>query len=218
MSGELLDRIAGLGVLPVIAIPSVEAAVPLARALCDGGIAAIEVTLRNPWALESVAAIRRAIPDMLIGAGTVLRENQIGSAKSAGADFLVSPGLDPDLIHAAQSAGLPIVPGVSNPSEIMAAVKCGLAVLKFFPAECFGGLAALKLMRGPFPDVRFVPTGGMCFENIGAYLGQPFVIACGGSFMAPAAEVKAGNWGLVTENCRRAVAIARQARGEGSGW
>ena len=206
------DKIASVGILPVIAVPSPEAAAPLAAALAQGGMCAVEVTLRNPWALDAIAAIRAAQPQMVIGAGTILEERQIAAAKAAGADFLVSPGLDPDVVRAAQAADLPIVPGVTNPSEIIAAVKLGLRTLKFFPAEISGGVAALALYHGPFPDVRFVPTGGMTFDNIGTYLAKPFVSACGGSWMAKTADIKAGEWGGIAENCRRSVEIAREAR------
>ena len=206
------DKIASVGILPVIAVPSPEAAAPLAAALARGGMCAVEVTLRNPWALDAIAAIRAAQPQMVIGAGTILEERQIAAAKAAGADFLVSPGLDPDVVRSAQAAGMPIVPGVTNPSEIIAAVKLGLRTLKFFPAEISGGVAALALYHGPFPDVRFVPTGGMTFDNIGTYLSRPFVAACGGSWMAKTTDIKAGEWERIAENCRRSVEIARKAR------
>jgi len=208
------DMIAKIGILPVIAVPSPEAAVPLAAALVRGGIPAIEVTFRNPWAADAVAAIRATQPQMAIGAGTILKEEQIATAKAAGADFLVSPGLDPDIVRTAMAAEIPIVPGVTNPSEITAAVKLGLNVLKFFPAEISGGIAALTLYHGPFPDVRFVPTGGMTFDNIGTYLAKPFVAACGGSYMAKTPDIKAGAWDVIEANCRRCVEIARAARGD----
>ena len=207
-----LDKIAGIGILPVIAVPSADAAVPLASALVRGGVPAIEVTFRNPWAAEAVAAIRAAHPQMAIGAGTILKEGQIAAAKAAGADFLVAPGLDADIVRAAQAEGMPIVPGVTNPSEITAAIKLGLATLKFFPAEISGGVAALTLYHGPFPDIRFVPTGGMTFDNIASYLAKPFVAACGGSYMANTADIKAGEWDKIEANCRRCAEIARSAR------
>lgn len=205
---DALTRVAETGILPVIAIPSVEAAVPLADALVAGGVRAIEVTLRNPWALEAIAAIRAAHPDMAIGAGTVLAESQVAAAQAAGADFLVSPGFDPEIVRAAQEVGLPIVPGVVNPSQVTAAVKMGLKVLKFFPAEQSGGLSALTLLHGPFPDVTFVPTGGLTLANIGAYLDKPFVAACGGSYMAKAADIAAGDWAKITDLCRQCIDIS----------
>ena len=209
----VLDKIAEIGILPVIAVPSVEAAEPLGDALCAGGVPAIEVTLRNPWALEALSKIRARHPEMAVGAGTILEEQQVVAAKAAGADFLVAPGLDADIVRAALTAGLPIVPGVTNPSEITLAVKLGLKVLKFFPAECFGGVKALALYHGPFPEVRFVPTGGMTCENIGSYLAKPFVAACGGSYMAKGETIKAGDWAQITADCRRCVQIVRESRG-----
>jgi 2-dehydro-3-deoxyphosphogluconate aldolase / (4S)-4-hydroxy-2-oxoglutarate aldolase len=207
-SNDALARVAETGILPVIAIPSVEAAVPLADALVAGGVRSIEVTLRNPWALEAIAAIRKAHPDMAIGAGTVLAEEQVAAARAAGADFLVSPGFDPEVVRVAQTAGLPIVPGVVNPSQVTAAVKMGLKVLKFFPAEQSGGLAALTLLHEPFPDVSFVPTGGLTLANIGAYLDKPFVAACGGSYMAKSADIVAGDWAKITDLCRQCVDVS----------
>ena len=212
MKSEALEIVADAGILPVIAVPSVEAAVPLADALVAGGVNAIEVTFRNAWAPDAIRAIRTVHPDMAIGAGTILEEGQIAAAKDAGADFLVTPGLDPEIVRAAQAVGLPIVPGVTNPTEITLGVKLGLKVLKFFPAEISGGVAALTLYHGPFPDVKFVPTGGMTMDNIGAYLAKPFVAACGGSYMAKGADIKEGRFDLIAENCRRCAAIAKEAR------
>jgi len=212
MSVDALKYIEKVGILPVIAVPSLEAAVPLARALVNGGIRAIEVTMRTPCALDAIKAMRRAFPEMAIGAGTILEEGQIAAARKAGADFLVSPGFDPAIVRAAQDAGVPIVPGVTNPTEVTAAVKMGLRLLKFFPSEASGGLAALTLLHGPFPDVKFIPTGGMTKQNIGSYLAKDFVAACGGSYMAKGADVKAGAWDKIAAACARCVDIARRAR------
>lgn len=207
-----IETIAATGILPVVAVPSLDAAVPLADALVAGGVRAIEVTLRNPWALDAIRAIRTARPEMALGAGTVLSEEQVAAARDAGADFLVAPGLDLDVVRAAQTAGIPIVPGVTNPTEITAAYRAGLRTLKFFPAEQFGGVSALALYHGPFPDVRFVPTGGLTLDNIGDYLARPFVAACGGSYMAKTADIKAGNWTKIATLCRRCVEISENAR------
>jgi len=210
--GKILSAVAGIGILPVIAVPSAEAAVPLADALVDGGVTALEVTLRSACALEAIVRIRRAHPEMVLGAGTILDRQQAVAARDAGVDFLVAPGLDPEIVAAARELGLPFVPGVSNPSEITLAVKLGLKTLKFFPAEISGGVAALTLYHGPFPDVAFVPTGGMSFDNIGTYLKKPFVAACGGSYMAKSEDVRAADWKKITANCRRCVEIVREAR------
>ena len=210
----LLEKVAGTGILPVIAIPSLAAAVPLARALRRGGAKAIEVTLRTPCALDAIKAIRKNVPEMDVGAGTILSPKQVADAKRAGAQFLVSPGFDSEIAQAAQAAGLPLVPGVTNPTEVTAAVKCGLNTLKYFPAEASGGIAALTFLHGPFPDVRFVPTGGMSRANIGRYLSESFVAACGGSYMAKRADILAGNWEKIAAETARCVAEAARARGK----
>ena len=208
MNENLFRKVGDVGILPVVAIPSVDAAVPLADALVAGGINAIEVTLRNSWALTAIEKIRAAHPDLTIGAGTILREDQIGATRLAGADFLVSPGFDPRLIEAAIAADMPIVPGVVNPSQITVAYRMGLRTLKFFPAEQSGGIAALTLLHGPFPDVKFVPTGGLSLSNIGSYLDKPFVAACGGSYMCKTADIVAGNWKSITALCRQCIDIS----------
>lgn len=213
-SETLADALAETGILPVVSIPAIESAEPLAGALVEGGVCALEVTLRTTCALEGVRRIHAAFPELALGVGTVLNEEQARSAKDAGADFLVAPGLDVDLVRVAAGLGLPFIPGVTNPTEITHAVKLGLTTFKFFPAEISGGVAALALYHGPFPDVRFIPTGGMNRDNIGAYLRKPFVLACGGSYMAPSAEVKAGDWAAITEKCRACVELARTARAE----
>lgn len=202
------------GILPVVSIPTAEAAVPLARALIAGGVRALEVTLRTPCAWAGIRSIRAAFPTLCLGVGTVLDEEQARAAKDAGADFLVAPGLDAEMVRTSAALGLPFIPGVTNPTEITQAVRLGLTVLKFFPAEISGGVAALTLYHGPFPDVRFIPTGGMHADNIGAYLSKSFVLACGGSYMAPSADVKAGAWAAITEKSRACLAIAQAARAE----
>lgn len=208
MDSKALDKVSESGILPVIAIPSLAAAVPLADAFVAGGISSIEVTLRNPWALDAIRAIRAAHPDMAIGAGTILFEEQVSSAQQAGADFLVSPGFDPEIVRAAQTVGMPIVPGVVNPTQMTAAVRMGLKTLKFFPAEQSGGISALTLLHGPFPDVRFIPTGGLGLNNIGTYLDKPFVAACGGSYMAKTSDIVAGNWAKITGLCKQCVDVS----------
>lgn len=211
-SEDLLCALGETGILPVVSIPTSEVAVPLAGALVATGVRALEVTFRTSCALEGIRRIRAAFPELKLGAGTVLDAEQVHAAKDAGADFLVTPGLDADLVRAAAEQGLPIIPGVTSPTEIMCAARLGLTTLKFFPAEISGGVAALTLYHGPFPGIRFIPTGGMNRDNIGAYLRKPFVLACGGSYMAPSAEIKAGNWTGISELCRDCMACARAAR------
>jgi 2-dehydro-3-deoxyphosphogluconate aldolase/(4S)-4-hydroxy-2-oxoglutarate aldolase len=177
--------VANAGVLPVISPYSLETALPMAKALVKGGLPLLEITLRKPWAVESIRKITEEVPEMLVGAGTVMSINQLDMALEAGAKFVVTPGFDPEIVTECLKRGVPIVPGCCTPTEITAAVKMGLKTLKFFPAELGGGCAALKLLHGPFPQCRFVATGGITLENMGKYLAHPFVMACGGSFCAP---------------------------------
>lgn len=170
------------------------------------------MTLRNPWALDVISRIKASHPDMVIGAGTVLEEGQIEAARESGADFAVMPGLDELTICAAKRAGLLAIPGVSNPTEIMAARRMGLRMLKFFPAEQSGGVSALKLYHGPFPDISFLPTGGMTEETIGDYLALPYVAACGGSFLAKGDWIGNGEWERIADACRRCREAVWEAR------
>ena len=208
------EKIASAGVLPVINVPSESLAAPLAKALIDGGMAALEITLRSDCSLAAIRSIKAAYPEFIVGAGTVLTPSDADAAIDAGADFIVSPGLDPELVVHCQSRGKLIVPGCATPTEIQfATVKCGLTVLKFFPAELSGGVDAIKLLSGPFPTVRFVPTGGITMDNLASYLCCDKVLACGGSFMAKAEEVKNGKFDEISTACRRALDIAASARG-----
>lgn len=200
------------GVLPVINITDANKAVLLAQALTDGGLPLIEVTLRSDCSLEAIRRIKQAFPDMLVGAGTVVSEKSVDDALSVGADYVVSPGYDPELVNYCKQKGVVIVPGCFTPSEIQIAVKNGLRILKFFPAELGGGVAAIKLLSGPFPDVRFLPTGGITFENLSAYLENNKVIACGGSFMATAEMFRQGDFEGITKLCIKASEIAKNAR------
>jgi len=212
-SGTTLeDTMAELGVLPVISPASTEAAVPLTKALCDGGLPLLEITLRQPWAIESIRRIKENFPDMAIGAGTVLTREQAEAALEAGALFIVTPGLDTAIVTHCQKRGVPVFPGCCTPTEITQALTLGLTTLKFFPSELSGGCAALKLFHGPFPHCRFIPTGGLTLENIGNYLATQNVLACGGSFCAPAPLVEAGKWEAITQLCQQCRQIAATGR------
>lgn len=202
------DAIASTGVLPVINVPKPELAEPLAKALIDGGMTALEITLRNESALDSVRIIKRAYPEFIVGAGTVLSVSDAERAIAAGADFIVSPGFDEEVVDYCLERGILIVPGCCTPTEMQAAVKKGLTTLKFFPAELSGGMAAIKLLSGPFPKVKFVPTGGITFDNLGEYLSSDKILACGGSFMANADQVKRGDFEAITAACKRAMDIS----------
>lgn len=196
------------GVLPVINIPDPDVAVPLAKAILDGGISCLEVTLRSSGSLEAIRRIKEAYPDMLVGAGTVLSIETVDTALAAGADYIVSPGFDEKLVDYCIGKGVLIVPGCATPSEIQAGVEKGLEIIKFFPAELSGGVDAIKLISGPFPKVKFLPTGGINFGNLGRYLECGKVIACGGSYMATADQVKNRDFEGITAACKRCMDIS----------
>lgn len=203
---ELIGRTA---VIPVLVIDAVTDAVPLARALRDGGLKMLEITLRTPAALPSIAAIAAELPDVVVGAGTVRNASDARLAREAGARFVVSPGYTAALGAACVELGLPCLPGVATASEVMAAFNDGYDVMKFFPAEAAGGLAMLNAFAGPFPDVAFCPTGGIDAENAPAYLARPNVLCVGGSWLAPRAEVAAANWTKITELAAVAAGMKR---------
>lgn len=191
--------------LPVLVIEDVAHAVPLARALAAGGLTVLEVTLRTPAALGAIEAIARSVPDVEVGAGTVLSRADLEAAVRAGASFAVSPGATPALLEFARLANVPFIPGVATASEIMAAREEGFMTQKFFPAEANGGVAALKALSAPIADVRFCPTGGVTPENAPAWRALPAVVCVGGSWMAPTDAVRAGDWARITELARQSV-------------
>lgn len=196
------------GILPVVNIPCLEKALPLAQALLDGGIRSLEVTLRAPHSLECIRRIKQAHPEMVVGAGTVLDTETAAAALAAGADLLVSPGYDPALTAYGLERGVLMIPGCTTAAEIQAGLQQGLRIFKFFPAELSGGAAALRLLSGPFPQAQFLPTGGITFNNLGDYLELPAVAACGGSFMATAQQLNRDDYAGITAACRRAVDIS----------
>lgn len=202
------EKIEALGVLPVINVTSEELAQPLAKSLIDGGIPAIEVTLRSECSLKAIEIIKSSFPEMTVGAGTVLSIESVDKALAAGADYIVTPGFDEEIVGYCINKGVEVVPGCSTASEIQRAVKMGLRVLKFFPAELSGGIAAVKLLAGPFSGVKFLPTGGITFNNLGEYLKCDKVAACGGSFMATADQLKNRKFDEITAACKKALDIS----------
>ncbi|MFY0636335.1 bifunctional 4-hydroxy-2-oxoglutarate aldolase/2-dehydro-3-deoxy-phosphogluconate aldolase [Maricaulis maris] len=202
---ETLVRAAS--VIPVLTVGDVEKAAPLARALKAGGLSVLEMTMRTPAALEVLAEMKRAEPDMIIGMGTIRTPEQVADAMAAGADFLVSPGLSPELIPALLGSGLPVLPGVATAGEAMSAVEAGFEVLKFFPAEQAGGRPYLKSIAGPLPDIRFCPTGSITREMAPDYLALPNVVCVGGSWIATGAMIEAGDWETITANAAAAAAM-----------
>lgn len=202
---EVLSKIRLMGIVPVIKLDDAKDAVPLAKALCDGGLPCAEVTFRTAAAEESIRLMREAFPDMLIGAGTVLSTEQVDKAINAGATFIVSPGLNPKVVKYCTERNIPITPGCSTPSDIEAAIELGLEVVKFFPAEAAGGLEMIKAMAAPYVNMKFMPTGGINASNLTSYLDFPKIIACGGSWMVKDDLVKAGAFDKITELTREAV-------------
>ena len=201
-----LDAILAVArIIPVLTIEREADAVPLARALVTGGLAVLEITLRTEAAPAAAAAIIRAVPEAIVGLGTVLTAKDLATAASLGARFALSPGATPELLDAAGAGTLPFVPGVATASEIMAALARGFDTLKFFPAGQAGGIAALKALAGPFPQVRFCPTGEIGETNFAEWLAAGNVVAVGGSWLTPVGDIRAGNWAAITERAKRAV-------------
>ena len=204
-------------VVPVVRLPDPGLAVPLARTLVDAGLPVIEITFRAAGAAAAIRAVRQEVPAMLVGAGTVLSVEQADQAIAAGASFVVAPGTNPKVIARVLGAGLAMIPGVATPSEIEANLERGLDVMKLFPAEAVGGVAFLRAVRGPYPGVSFVPTGGVSESNLASYLAEPNVLACGGTWIAPSAVLEAGDLAAIAELARRAAtAGAIRAVGVGS--
>lgn len=201
----LLNRLRALKIVPVIALDNAADAKALSKALQAGGIPAAEITFRSAAAEESIKILRDTYPDMLIAAGTVLNAAQVKAAKQAGADFIVSPGFNPNTVKACQDADILITPGVNNPMAIEAALEMGLSTLKFFPAEASGGVAMLKALLAPYAMLNIMPTGGINAKNIRDYLAIQNVVACGGSWMVEKSLLAAQNWAEVERLSREAV-------------
>lgn len=208
-----MDQIAACGIVPVVVLNDAGAAVPTAKALLKGGINVMEVTFRTAAARASIARVAAEVPEMIVGAGTVISVDQAREAAEAGAKFLVSPGSDEDIIREAARLNMPIVPGVVTPSEIMLGLKLGVKLFKFFPAESYGGLKTIKALCGPFPQIRFIPTGGISQANAGEYFKNPKILAVGGSWMVASAMIEAGDFDGIAEKSAAATALFREIRG-----
>src|SRR5436190_2468266 len=198
-------------VIPVLTIEKVEHAVPLARALVAGGVRTLEVTLRTEAAVTAAKAIIAEVPDAIIGIGTILNADDLARAKALGAKFGISPGGTPDLLKAAAAGDLPFAPGIATASELMQALAHGLDIVKFFPAEQSGGIKALRALAGPFPNIRVCPTGGIGEANAASWLAEPNVLAVGGSWLCPAADIRSGNWAGITAMCAQAMKSLKAA-------
>lgn len=202
---EILKAIGEYGIVPVIKIDDVENAVPLAKALCDGGLPVAEVTFRTEAAEDAIKRISEALPDMLVGAGTVLSCEQVDRAVKAGAKFIVSPGLNPKVVKYCVDKNIPITPGCANPSDVEQAIELGLDVVKFFPAEASGGIKMIKAMAAPYTKMKFMPTGGINAKNLNDYLSFGKILACGGSWMVSEALINAKKFDEITALTREAV-------------
>jgi 2-dehydro-3-deoxyphosphogluconate aldolase/(4S)-4-hydroxy-2-oxoglutarate aldolase len=201
----VLEELGKIGIVPVIKIDDVEKAAPLAKALIAGGIPCAEITFRTAQGEEAIRRIAAEVPGILLGAGTVLTTEQVDRAIGAGAKFIVSPGLNPKVVAHCRDRGVPITPGCSNPSDIEQALEAGLEVVKFFPAEQAGGLEYIKAIAAPYPGLKFMPTGGINAGNIAKYIAYEKVHACGGSWMASADLINAGDFGKIAALSREAV-------------
>ena len=201
----VLEQIRKIGIVPVVKIDRAEDALPLAKALCAGGLPCAEVTFRTDAAAEAIRIMTANFPDMCVGAGTVLNAEQVDAAVEAGAKFIVSPGLNPRTVKYCIEKNVPVTPGTSSPSDIEQAIELGLEVVKFFPAEQSGGLAKIKAMAAPYVNMKFMPTGGINAKNLTDYLDFKKVIACGGSWMVPGDLINAGQWDKIEQLTREAV-------------
>ena len=212
MMKTLEERFYDYAVVPVVVLNDADDAIPLADALIKGGLPCAEVTFRTDAAEESIRRICESFPDMLVGAGTVLTTKQVERAYKAGAKFIVSPGFDPEIIDCCISIGLPVLPGCITPSEIAQAVKRGLKVVKFFPAEQSGGVAMIKAMAAPYSMVKFMPTGGISTKNLADYLSCDKILCCGGSWMVKEDLIKSGSFDKIKDMTKEATALARSIR------
>lgn len=205
---DSLKRLAASAVVPVVVLDDAKDAVATAKALLAGGVDVMEITFRTAAAADSIKAVAESCPDMLVGAGTVITLDQCRKAVECGAKFIVAPGFDEEVVRWCVENGVAVTPGCVTPTEIMAAMKLGLNVVKFFPAGVYGGLSAMKALSGPFGGIKFIPTGGVNTQNIGEFIAAPFIHAVGGSWVCPKADIAAGNFEKITELCKQARSAA----------
>ncbi len=202
---DMFKTIYDLGIIPVVAIDDADKAVPLAKALREGGLPAAEITFRTAAAEEAIRRISEECPDVLVGAGTVLTKEQCDRAIAAGAKFIVTPGFNPEMIAYIKSTGIPMMPGAATPGEMEQAMSMGLNNIKFFPAEANGGVAKLKALAGPYSAAKWMPTGGVNTKNLNDYLSFDKILACGGTWIAKSSDIAEGNWDVITQNCKDAI-------------
>lgn len=212
----VLDKLYKIGIIPVVVLDNTKDAIPLAKALIDGGLPCAEVTFRTDAAEESIRIMSENYPELLVGAGTVLTCEQVDRAVGAGAKFIVSPGLNPEVVRHCQKLNIPITPGVLTPTEIEMALGLGLEIVKFFPAEASGGLSMIKSLAAPYTKLRFMPTGGISLKNVKEYLSYHKIFACGGSWMVKKELILQGKFKELTQLVTEASQIVKEVRGESS--
>lgn len=206
----VLERLSKSIVVPVVVLDRVEDAIPTAKALAAGGVDTMEITFRTACAPEAIRAVAESCPEVLVGAGTIINLQQCKLAVEMGAKFIVSPGYSEEVVSWCVENGIPVTPGCVTPTEIMAALSHGLSLVKFFPANVYGGLSAMKNLSAPFVGLKFLPTGGVNTQNIKEYMDAPFIHAVGGSWVCPKADISAGNWEKITQLCKDARAAAEK--------
>jgi 2-dehydro-3-deoxyphosphogluconate aldolase/(4S)-4-hydroxy-2-oxoglutarate aldolase len=204
----VLERFEKVGIVPVVVLDDAKDAIPTAEAMLAGGVDVMEITFRTAAAPEAIRLVAESCPDMLVGAGTIINVEQAKLAVKMGAKFIVSPGFDADVVRYCMENGIAVTPGCVTPTEIMAAVNLGLKVIKFFPANVYGGLNAMKNLSAPFPGIKFLPTGGVNASNIREYIDAPFIHAVGGSWVCAKADITAGNFEKITALCHEARSAA----------
>ena len=210
------EKIAAIGVVPVIKLNHPERdAANLAKALCAGGVPVAEVTFRAAGAAKAMKIMKDTCPEMMVGAGTVLTTAQVDEALEAGAEFIVTPGLDPEIVTYCQSKGVAVYPGCTTATDYHTAYKLGLELIKFFPAEQSGGIAKIKALSAPFSMFKVMPTGGISLKNLADYLKVPVIAACGGSYMVTADLIDGQKWDEITDLCKKSVEIVKEVRGNG---
>ena len=206
---SVMERLANSIIVPVVVLDKLEDAIPTAKALAAGGVDTMEITFRTACAPEAIKAVAENCPEILVGAGTIITLEQCKLAVEMGAKFIVSPGFDSEVVSWCVANSIPVCPGCVTPTEVMAAMKHGLKLVKFFPANVYGGLNAMKNLSGPFSGVKFLPTGGVNSGNIKEYIDAPYIHAVGGSWICPKADISAGNWEKITQLCLDARKAAR---------
>lgn len=209
-SEAVFKRFSEIGIIPVVVLNDVKDALPLGKALMEGGLPAAEVTFRTEAAEEAIRIMAANFPDMLVGAGTVLTKDQVDRAVNAGAKFIVSPGFDLEIVEYCKEKDIPVCPGIQTPTELIQAVKAGLDHVKFFPAENAGGLSMINAVGAAFPQIKFMPTGGISAGNVSEYLASSRIFCCGGSWMVKGDMIKAGDFDAITEKVREAAALVNK--------